>query len=374
MIGQMASTEDHFYVGDETYAIGTLSAKWESGNKGPGTISTSIADPGGLSYGTYQISTKHGYIKDYLQNEGALFCDYFQENTPGTEAFNKQWKSIAKEQNKDFHNSQHQYIKRTHYDPFIERLEKNLALYIDEFSPVLKDVLWSISVQHGPYTKIVRNALSGQLAHTLTESELIKLIYKERSRREDGNLAYFPRVLNSWQQNLIDRFELEREDALQRLEEYTARNELKNNAIASVTEGIFINEPPLKVIDVGTHRPPRKISYVNSLPTLPQHQSLYWNSPTINTTLEPTVESKNNAIKDTPPISSSKNYRIVLLILDNPNHVFTQLPEDSVYTEWDKKNKIYKYYTGRNLSMEEAVALKESVHQHGYRVSKITEH
>ena len=355
VIGQIASIEDHFYDAEDNYTIGTLSAKWESGNKGPGTISNSIADPGGLSYGTYQISTKHGYIKDFLQNEGALFCDYFDENTPGTEAFNKQWKSIAKEKNKDFHKSQHQYIKRTHYDPFIERLEKNLALYVDEFSPVLKDVLWSISVQHGPYTKVVKNALSGEFAHTLTETELIKLIYKERSRREGGNLAYFPRVLDSWQQHLIERFELELEDALQRLEDYSEKNALKNNAIASLAENIYINEPPITVIDIGAYQQSRLMTYASLLPSLPQSQLLYSQSPDVNTSLASAVTSAKNTVSDTVLNSSSKSYRIVLLILDNPNHVFSKLPDDSVYTEWDETHKIYKYYTGKNLSQAQAV-------------------
>ncbi|HEY0366030.1 MAG TPA: LysM domain-containing protein, partial [Pyrinomonadaceae bacterium] len=41
-------------------ALGTLSAKYETGGRGPGTVSTGAGDPGGVSYGSYQMATKMG--------------------------------------------------------------------------------------------------------------------------------------------------------------------------------------------------------------------------------------------------------------------------------------------------------------------------
>ncbi len=41
-----------------SWQLGKTSKQYESGNNGPGTISTGKGDNGGMSYGTYQIETK----------------------------------------------------------------------------------------------------------------------------------------------------------------------------------------------------------------------------------------------------------------------------------------------------------------------------
>ncbi len=385
-IGQIASIEGDNFDEEQTYPIGALSAKWESGNKGPGTVSNSYADPGGFSYGTYQISTKHGYINDFLQNEGASFCDYFDELQPGTEAFNKQWRSIANKQEQIFHQSQHQYIKRTHYDPFVRRLRLQLGIEIEQFTPVFKDVLWSTSVQHGPYTKVVRNALTGQDRDTLSESELIQLIYKERARQIGGHMAYFPRIIDSWKQHIIQRFELELKDALQRLDDYTEQSNDSNTTIAAIIEDNFPSEASKKSVNGVKDQSSKRMTIVDSLPAIsssriyPSHLRPPTKSipnPIDNTTSLPapanTSYTKQDNKSKSSVLSSSKTYRIVLLILDNPNYTFTDLPDGSVYTVWDEGLQFYKYYSGRNLSLEEAEQLKESIYLKGYRVGEIVE-
>jgi murein DD-endopeptidase MepM/ murein hydrolase activator NlpD len=37
--------------------LGTLSAKYETGGRGPGVVSSGVGDPGGVSYGSYQMAT-----------------------------------------------------------------------------------------------------------------------------------------------------------------------------------------------------------------------------------------------------------------------------------------------------------------------------
>ncbi len=63
--------------GSNPYQLGNLSSKWESSDKGPGTISSSKGDPGGKSYGIYQISSKKGYLEDFLNNEGVKYHSFF---------------------------------------------------------------------------------------------------------------------------------------------------------------------------------------------------------------------------------------------------------------------------------------------------------
>src|SRR5947207_15260265 len=77
--------------GDEP-PLGKLSEKYESGARGPATVSTGVGDPGGVSYGTYQLSSKVGradaFVKKYYPTE-------FEGLKAGTDDFTKKWKSLA---------------------------------------------------------------------------------------------------------------------------------------------------------------------------------------------------------------------------------------------------------------------------------------
>ncbi|CAF3399598.1 unnamed protein product, partial [Rotaria sp. Silwood2] len=69
----------------------SLSAKYESGGRGPGTInpykSTAKGDSGGASYGTYQISTSRGTMNNFLEflgNHDSDMAAKFDGEKPGT--------------------------------------------------------------------------------------------------------------------------------------------------------------------------------------------------------------------------------------------------------------------------------------------------
>ena len=38
--------------------LGSLSSKYETGGRGPGTVSSGVGDAGGVSYGSYQMTSK----------------------------------------------------------------------------------------------------------------------------------------------------------------------------------------------------------------------------------------------------------------------------------------------------------------------------
>src|SRR5882672_5967035 len=40
--------------------LGDLSSKYETGGRGPGTVSSGIGDAGGVSYGSYQMTSRNG--------------------------------------------------------------------------------------------------------------------------------------------------------------------------------------------------------------------------------------------------------------------------------------------------------------------------
>jgi hypothetical protein len=85
-------------------SLGSLSAKYESGTRGPGTVNkyTKLGkgDPGGPSYGTYQIATGTGTMKNFMKWMGGHHQDMssrFKGLAPGTESFDRAWKKLAKE-------------------------------------------------------------------------------------------------------------------------------------------------------------------------------------------------------------------------------------------------------------------------------------
>lgn len=358
------------------YILGSLSARWESGNRGPSTISTSIHDPGGTSYGTYQISNKHGYVSDYLKHEGAQFCEYFEDFKPGTTEFNKRWKRIAMESPQAFHQAEHNFIKRTHYDPFVYHLRKQLQFDVRDFSPIIQDVIWSTAVQHGPNSQVVINALKSDPIYQLSEYEIINKIYTERSKKTDDNLYYFPRIKENWQNHLTNRFDEERMEALAQLRKlnnhYTVRRHpqqspqnkpvvAKQNAAKQASAQVPVKTPDRSAIrkqivsevqDVtdNTVEPTKKVLTEKRVLRQVQH-----------TTYD------NSTIKE-------KRYRILLMTLDTADYPFDDLSQETVYTEWDEGIGFYNYYIGRHLNKEVASRLLVMLKSKGYSVGKIVTH
>ena len=200
--------------------LGKLSEKYESGNRGPATVSTGVGDPGGVSYGTYQLASKIGradaFVKKYYPSE-------FQELKAGTAEFTKKWKSLAASDPVGLHKNEHVYIKETHYDPQVKKLQKEIGLDVSTRSATVRDVVWSTAVQHGPNTDVIVRATKslltdGKTLKDISDEALIRAIYAERGRKTaDGKLARFPGVSADWIPGLTKRFENELKDALEML-------------------------------------------------------------------------------------------------------------------------------------------------------------
>jgi hypothetical protein len=218
---------------------GSLSAIWESGKRGPGVISKGKGDPGGVSYGIYQLSLKKGYVERFIENEGQLYSSLFGEHKAGTRQFNKMWKTVAEIDPTGFAQAQHDFIERTHFNTYAKRVKNQVGLDVLDYSPVIKDVMWSTAVQHGPYNNVFKNALAGQDLEWVSEEEIIERVYAERGKTKEGKLIYFPRVGEHWKRNLIQRFEGEKRVALSRLESFYEYNPL----IALVNKNKIKNKP-----------------------------------------------------------------------------------------------------------------------------------
>ena len=162
--------------------LGGVSAKYETGGKGAGTISSGRGDPGGKSYGTYQLASKTGTLQKYLEQSkykdqlgGEVNSQEFQDN----------WKKLAKE-NPEFGQDQHDFIKKTHYDPVMSDFKKQSGMESLENMPGLQDALWSQSVQHsgGGNSEIIKNALAN-VGEGATEEDYINALYGARGNYTD---------------------------------------------------------------------------------------------------------------------------------------------------------------------------------------------
>ena len=199
-------------------ALGQLSAKYETGGRGPGTVSTGSGDPGGVSYGSYQMASKMGTVTKFVNQPGFPWIADFRNLTAGTAQFTSVWKRIATEQTAAFQEAQHAYIKKTHYDLLAAKILNETGLDVNTRSRALQDVVWSTAVQHGGATPIVCRAcasVSCDRSDPKYDELLIKAVYAERGKKKpDGNLAYFSKSSPSVQQGVANRFRNECQDAL----------------------------------------------------------------------------------------------------------------------------------------------------------------
>jgi hypothetical protein len=193
--------------------LGELSAKFES-RGGAGTIGRDST--GGFSYGTYQIATRTGTMKRYLQFLEGPFPAFAQRlktaggaegALAGTETFKAAWKDLAGDP--AFAKSQHEFIQATHYEPFAAKLQ-GLGLDIRNRSAALRDVAWSVAVQHGSGNNVFRNALSGKNLSQMSDRDIINAVYDERSKVD----VYFSKSTTQVKQAVLSRFKRERADAL----------------------------------------------------------------------------------------------------------------------------------------------------------------
>jgi murein DD-endopeptidase MepM/ murein hydrolase activator NlpD len=199
-------------------ALGELSAKYETGGRGPGTVSTGSGDPGGVSYGSYQMATKMGTVARFVGQAGFQWAADFQGLQPGTAPFTAAWKRIAAAETAAFQSAQHAFIKKSHYDLLTAKILGDDSLDVNTRSRAVQDVCWSTAVQHGGGTSIFHRAIvncTAKPADANFDEQLIRAVYAERGRKKpDGNLAYFSKSSPSVQAGVSKRFINEMQDAL----------------------------------------------------------------------------------------------------------------------------------------------------------------
>lgn len=135
--------------------LGFISEKYESGSGrlNSGTIANTKGDPGGKSYGVYQLALNTGTLKRYL--DWSKYGKRFADIPIAGEEFDKTWKSLAESEHESFASDQRTYIRYSHYAP-ASRFAIQQGFDIN--NRAIQEALFSISVQHGGYKRIIREA------------------------------------------------------------------------------------------------------------------------------------------------------------------------------------------------------------------------
>ena len=195
--------------------VGNLSS-WHESRWKPQAINRK--DVGGPSYGLYQISTR---VSRGGGSPMAAFLAYVQKNNPAiglqltraggakaakelNEKFISTWKHLATDAKlaPTFSGLQTSFVNEKLYTPAVRAIRK-LGLDPDKRSATLRAVVWSMAVQHPTKTRTIFRTVLGHGGSALSDKELIRALYKERSKT-------FPRQ--------TDRYEAELKDALKILE------------------------------------------------------------------------------------------------------------------------------------------------------------
>ncbi|GAL21529.1 hypothetical protein JCM19235_5011 [Vibrio maritimus] len=151
--------------------LGKTSERFESGGRGGGVISTGIGDHGGKSYGIYQFSSNKKVVHKFIKQ--SKFYDDFSGVDVASDQFDKIWKKVARNNEAEFRLEQHAYTKKTHFDKQFETLvSKNIIKPTK--SAAINDLVWSTSVQHGPETRLILNAVKNKKG--LSHREIIVLV------------------------------------------------------------------------------------------------------------------------------------------------------------------------------------------------------
>lgn len=207
--------------------LGVLSAKYES-NGDPGAIGNTPGDPGGKSYGAWQLASKVGSVDSFIIWLKNANYNYYQQllnakNADGGtfgDNFDSTWKNLATTDRDTFLQLQHDYIKSAYYDSAVKSIRSKYNVDITSRSFALQNVLWSTAVQHGVGGAAnIFGAVNSKVNLNSDDETVINAVYDERSNVD----KYFSASSDAVKAAVKNRFVYERADALKMLHnEYVA--------------------------------------------------------------------------------------------------------------------------------------------------------
>ena len=205
--------------------IGALSARYETQSGGdPGKISSGRGDRGGISYGSHQLATKTGTVDAFAASpEARPWVRQFSGLKAGTMEFGRQWRIAAAANPSAFEAAQKAYVGRTLYEPAVGKVAKVTGYDLDKAHEAVRQVAYSVSVQHGGAALILSRAVTQtdakfKRADAVYQEQLIRNIYSQRTEYTKAvRRRASPSEVRSLDNAIKNRFPRERDDALRML-------------------------------------------------------------------------------------------------------------------------------------------------------------
>ncbi|MDR1685373.1 MAG: hypothetical protein LBR82_02845 [Desulfovibrio sp.] len=211
--------------------IGALAAKFESGEEGIAAVG--YDGKGGTSYGKFQIASRVGTMRafiGYLRDKAPDLADRLSACGPANTGSRSgrmptEWRKIAAEQPERFEQLQSEFIRTSHFEPAVAGIAGVTGVSFDKLPPVLREVLFSTAVQHGPAgaVRIVSRAMAkvnpdklqtdGMQGSTAAQDEGRRLITQIYALRAGNFTSSSPGIREA----VYNRLKLEMRDALEML-------------------------------------------------------------------------------------------------------------------------------------------------------------
>ena len=214
-----------------SWQLGDTSRKYEVGKGGPTTVSSGAGDRGGVSYGTYQLSSKTGTCAAFVKRMG--YTQYFGFAEPGSAKFSALWKK-APEYYPNFGESQHRYILMTHYQPQLDFL-KGKGINLSKRGPAVQDAVWSTSVQFGGGTSLIAKSLSGKNVDKMSDADIVSAI---QDYKIANNSALFKSSSPAVRASTLNRAKSEKADLIALAKTKTVEDDSLIGSIASIFDAI----------------------------------------------------------------------------------------------------------------------------------------
>lgn len=179
--------------GEDSDRLGALSAQFESADAGAGAIG--YDRNGGTSYGIFQISSRQGTMKlflDFLDKHAPQWAARLKSAGPSDTGSTqggmpREWSRIAQEDPVSFEKLQEDFIRESHYDAALDEIQQKTGLDVSKQSGVLQQVVWSTAVQHGPHgaANVLQEAFQRikSFGSEVTDKLLIENVYAVRAKK-----------------------------------------------------------------------------------------------------------------------------------------------------------------------------------------------
>jgi hypothetical protein len=140
-------------IEDRAHRLGRLSAQYETQRGGPGTVSTGRGDPGGRSYGTWQLNRR--MVEAFVgSNDAQRWARELQGLSPATPEFDAAWRRIAAREPEAFENAQYGFIRRENYENLANNVRRSTGVDLDSFGDTVRNVVWSTATQQGTVERL----------------------------------------------------------------------------------------------------------------------------------------------------------------------------------------------------------------------------